>query len=533
MKTDNFDEAFRRKVESFHPPFRDDEIDRIQGYVNQHIPLSFWQRFGHTFTYSVGTIIIVSLLTTTIYQANENKTLLSKISNLSNQLEQKQAAVAVKNAPKRITIEKIDTVYVVKHITKEIPLIEKISSPKSSIVQRSAVEAPLVVSEHSNEANVGLNSNETKKNSIQEFSSLTNAVKLNERAVANKQSKTSQSNTRKSAIAPTKESDVRQVSNLSKNTKSTEEIAKEQIILGQSNALKSSEKSGLKQDSNLPKAVPTNSSVENNLSDNAEKTGDLSNNTSQENNSKQLTINDLKRKTFSPIDLKLAFDFSNRKFQLPHYVAKPKERKSFKFPSIAMPNLKYRVGLGANADFGQIGTSILTDVLFAKRWSITSGVNIAFLGFEHFGDEDDFKRRTDKDFRDEHDVNIPLTNSIKDIDAHQVLFRVPIYLNYRLPLRRDYTVLFSTGTDLDFHLKQFTSYSHRDFMVNEKQEGIEEKIPVMPFNNWMVSAGIEKRWKHFSIQASPYMSYQVKQVSYQKDDFYFGIKLNGFYRLSR
>ncbi len=54
MKTDKFDEEFRRKVENFHPPFNNVEIDRIQSYVGQHIPLSFWQRFGHVFTYSVG-----------------------------------------------------------------------------------------------------------------------------------------------------------------------------------------------------------------------------------------------------------------------------------------------------------------------------------------------------------------------------------------------------------------------------------------------------------------------------------------------
>ena len=89
MKTDNFDEAFRRKVEGFNPPFRDDEIDRIQGFVNRHIPLSFWQRFGHIFTYSIGTVIIVSLLITTIYQANENKILLNKISNLNTKFEHK------------------------------------------------------------------------------------------------------------------------------------------------------------------------------------------------------------------------------------------------------------------------------------------------------------------------------------------------------------------------------------------------------------------------------------------------------------
>ncbi|WP_435356029.1 hypothetical protein [Emticicia sp. SJ17W-69] len=529
MKTEDFDEAFRRKVESFHPPFRDDEIDRIQGYVNKHIPMSFWQRFGHTFTYSLGTVIIVSLLTTIIYQANENKNLLNKVADLNNKLEQKQAVVAMENAPKSIIIEKTDTVYVVKHIRKEIPNLEEASSDNQLSATKDS--SPAVVSKEN--INGTLSSNETTKDNTQEDFNLTNSAKLNEVAIASKQEKTILTNARKSVISSTKTDGVRQVSKLSNDTKSTEKMAEGNIIDSQPNAKKTLEKNDFKQNSNLSKPIQSNAVTVDNLANNTEKLSNLSENTSQENKNKILTINDLKRKAFSPIDLKFAFDLSNKKLHSPHYVANPKTRKSFKLPSISMPNLKYRVGIGANADFGQLGTSILTDILFAKRWSMTTGVNMSFLGFEHFGDEDDFKRRTDKDFRDEHDVVLPLSNSIENIDAHQVLLRLPIYLNYRLPLRKDYTVLFSTGTDLDFHLNQITSFSHHDLVRDERQEGIQEKIPVPLFNNWMISAGIEKRWKHFSVQLSPYLSYQIKPVSYRKEDFIFGFKANGFYRISR
>lgn len=524
MKTENFDEAFRRKVESFHPPFRDDEIDRIQGYVNKHIPMSFWQRFGHTFTYSLGTVIIVSLLTTIIYQANENKNLLNKVADLSNKLEQKQAIVALENAPKRVIIDKTDTVYVLKHIRKEIPNVEEVSPDNqlSTIIESS----PSVISKENNIGN--LNSNDNTQDDKNEDLDLTNSSKLNEVPTSNKQEKTILASTRKSVISPTKAGEVRQVSNLS-----NDKIAKENLVGSQPNATKAIEKKDVKQDSKLSKPIQSNALANDNSSNQTGQIGNLSYNTSQENNDKTLTINDLKRKVFSPIDLKFAFDLSSRKLHSPHFVASPKTRKSFKFPSISMPNLKYRIGLGANADFGQLGTSILTDILFAKRWSVTTGVNMSFLGFEHFGDEDDFKRRTDKDFRDAHDVVLPLSNSIENIDAHQVLFRLPIYLNYRLPLRNDYTILFSTGTDLDFHLNQITSFSHHDLVRTETQEGIQEKIPVPLFNNWMISTGIEKRWKHFSVQLSPYLSYQIKQVSYRKEDFIFGFKANGFYRLSR
>jgi hypothetical protein len=202
-------------------------------------------------------------------------------------------------------------------------------------------------------------------------------------------------------------------------------------------------------------------------------------------------------------------------------------------PQISLPPLKYRVGLGSNLDNSQIGTCILTEVLFSKRWSITTGINISFLGFENFGDEDDFKRKTEKDFRKQHDLDLPLSSPIKDIEAHQVLFRIPLYLNYRLPLRKDFTVLLSTGIDFDVYLRQITSYSHHDYIKENQQEGLTESIKVIPFNNWMLSTGIEKRWKRFSVQLSPYVSYQLKPLPYRNNDWMFGLKLNGFYRISR
>lgn len=122
MKTDKFDKAFRRKVENFHPPFSEDEIDRVQGYVNQLIPLSLWQRFGHIFTYSVGSLMILTLLTTTIFQANENKSLLNKISELNKQLKQQPTQTAVNGSSLPIIVQKIDTVYVVKHIKHKITI---------------------------------------------------------------------------------------------------------------------------------------------------------------------------------------------------------------------------------------------------------------------------------------------------------------------------------------------------------------------------------------------------------------------------
>ena len=502
MNTENFDDAFRRKVESFHPPFRDDEIDRIQGYVSKHIPLSFWQRFGHIMTYSLGTIIIISLLTSTLYQANENKNLLNKISDLNKKLKQKQATIVVNSSPKSIIITKTDTVYVVKHIKKEVFSVENssISTIENEVNPKFSIE---------NKDNFAINMDLSEsENSVADIAKK-----------ENKKSKISKENQGKNKAVEVGET-----------SKKSSEFRNENKLLKDY----SSEKNSLANISNTSKILNERNSFsdDKNISETTNTVQDVAESEDIKTESNQLTINSLKYKNYKSIDISSILDLSNRKSWMPKYVSKPKEKSSFKFPSIALPNLKYTVGLGTNIGYEQAGTSLLTDILFAKRWSVTSGINVSLLGSERFKNEDDFKRHKDQSFRDQYTVNVPIGSSIENIETHQILFNVPLYLNYRYPLRNDFTALFTTGTDLDFHLQQFTSYSHFDFSRDDKQ-ALQQKIPVTPFNNWLISAGVEKCWNHFSLQFSPYFSTKFKNVSYRKDDFSFGFKLNGFYRLSR
>jgi hypothetical protein len=253
----------------------------------------------------------------------------------------------------------------------------------------------------------------------------------------------------------------------------------------------------------------------------------------KEVNSNIIVLKDLKSRGYHPLGLSAAISFTDRQLKTESGINSSPKKSGFRMPQISLPPLKYRVGLGSNIDNSQFGTCILTEVLFSKRWSITTGINVSFLGFENFGDEDDFKRKTEKDFRKQHDLNLPLSSPIKDIEAHQVLFRIPLYLNYRLLLRKDFTVLFSTGIDFDLYHRQITSFSHHDYIKENQQEGLAESIKVIPYNNWMLSTGIEKRWKRFSVQLSPFVSYQFKPLPYRNNDWMFGVKLNGFYRVSR
>lgn len=502
MKTDKFDEAFRRKVESFHPPFNEDEIDRVQGYVNQHIPLSFWQRFGHVFTYSVGAFIIVSLLTTTVYKTYENKSLLKTISNLNTQLEQAKAdSLVMTVVPKEVVIKKTDTVFVTKYIN----------------VPESKSEAPLGVE---NKENIAIN-NEPKP--IENA----NTNKGFDLKTTDKEPITKDSNKEIviDNIFENKNDDSPIVNFESK--KNNKSINKKTKSLAKANSKSLNNTNTVKQKTEQVTEISANlTSQEIPIS--------ALNSVAKEVENRIFNFDYLSHRNYHSDENKDVFDLSKRNFTIPKLATKVPEKKTFKLPNISLPKLKYRVGLGIEKAHEYGGFNILTDILLSKRWSITTGIGLStFFDDEDFDDEDEFKKNTKKDFRKEYQSRIYDNSQINDIHINEALIKIPVYINYRLPLPRNFTVLFTAGSNFDIYSREFVSYKNQGSYRDNDHNKFSIKGNITPFNNLLFSTGIEKRWKKYSIQLSPYFTTQIKPITYQKDDWQIGLKLNGFYRISR
>lgn len=499
MKTDKFDEEFRRKVENFHPPFNDEEIDRIQSYVGQHIPLSFWQRFGHVFTYSVGVLIIVTLLTTTVYKTYENKSLLKQLSVLNKQLEQAKAdSLATTIAPKEIVVEKTDTVFV----TKYIPIH---SNYESEVVESEITKntIPNTFPKFANES-----TKDTKNN-----------IKLTDKEHITTNS--SENNLDKNVSKVRKaETSIRKDGNQNVESKYNSESANENAV-----SLKSTNTK--KADFVLTEQVSTNSI-------DASLPISTPNSVAKETERFRFNNAHLSHRSYNFDENKAVFDLSRRDFILPKSSVKISNKKSFKLPTITLPNLKYRVGFGVEMADEYGGFNVLTDILVSKRWSITTGIGLStFFEDEDFDDEDEFRRDTKKDFRKEYESRINDNSQINDIHINQALFKVPVYFNYRLPLPKNFTVLLTAGSNLDVYSRQFVSYSDQNSFRDKDHHRFSISGKTQLFNNLLFSTGIEKRWQKYSIHLSPYFITQLKPISYQEENWQIGIKLNGFYRLSR
>ncbi len=66
----------------------------------------------------------------------------------------------------------------------------------------------------------------------------------------------------------------------------------------------------------------------------------------------------------------------------------------------------------------------------------------------------------------------------------------------------------------------------------DHQVNLKVAPPLQFFNNLIVSAGVQKQWNRWAIQATPYLGKQVVRVDYRKEDWFYGLGVNLCYYLN-
>lgn len=579
MKTDQFDEALRRKFENFQPPYREEDIDRIHGYVKQHIPLSFWQRFGNVFTYSIGTLVIVSLITTATYQYYENKNLLHKVEELNQKVEQQSDETAKPAYPKTVKaansgmIPASDGKTAINQanssaLPKQTPTLE-------NNVQQNSVSKP---------QNAEIQTVDTKKGVAANLKTkaITNTITPEKQPVVEKVEASTVSPITKTELTDQKLSkkesvkseekvgikNAESVAKIQRNSTPSAEPAKtnnqpngnsgntlsEQIFKKNLNtAIKETEGSERTRrltknkskvsiepaDVSSDKALKVRSNTPLTANVSYEGQGVAGRSTiemTEQVYTKSLVVSALKSKGISSEASSMANDLANRELKATAVRQEPFPQQSqstkIKLPRVSW-GTKYAIGLGADVGKGQVGKSLLGEVMISRRLGLNTGLSIANLSPEKFGNEEQFKIKTQKDIRDWHSVSVPPNYRIENIQAKRVLLRVPLYLTYHLPLRNNFGMVFSSGTDFDIRLNEQTTYTHEEPSHVEKKGEFKDVLPIKSFNNWMFSVGIEKSWKQFSVQISPYFAPQLSEVSCRKDVSKVGLLLRGYYRFGK
>lgn len=439
MKTDNFDDAIRRKVESIHELYGEDDISRVHSYVIKKRALAF-KPYGTIGLLSLLGLLIAGLLSWSIVQFNENKALRHTVDVL-----QKNLALETIN----IAMVKTDTVYITgesgkaksnKYVKEKHTVIEIENVSKQNVY-------PLLTSTFVNKQNTHIAQDELKTNQ---------------------------------GDSP-KTWQWERTSNGKENTILESTSAELTTVMDQRDSF------------GIVDVLKKNDSVTN-----------------------PIDMKNLVKSIASSEEEILADTLST-------------EKKHNIFSSLSFKNSTYQVGLMAEMANGQMGYGVMGGINFNKHWSFSGGIKMLHIDDDKFRDAEDFHRRKGRNFGDTYAPDVPDTSFISGIETRYSLIQIPVSLAYHFLLRNDFALTFAFGTDIDLYAVRHIGYQQRGFFDPHEQKHFETQLPTVAFNNATVSVGIQKQWKHFVIQASPFVSPQFMHVPYKREDLYYGLRISTLY----
>ncbi len=493
MKTEEFDDAIRRKAESVYFNPKEEDINRIHKHVSGNIAApSFLKMYGLYAAVGFSLLMIGGLATWNILQYRENASLSAKVEKLDQEV--KSNALASRNTDTRT------------------------NGSSASNNEKSANSVTTASADNNSTENEQLSSSKSNSISSNTTSKLSSSIATNNKYQDNHNNTYGNNSTLLNSPNTTTTAQAQNNKAVADNSKSA--IAS----LDNSVAAKNSSTNSIATNTNSQKNQNSSSGNANN--EQAASTG---------NNSTSETIaKDSKSAASAPNTDSISEHTKNSAVadntpapdnKLYSKPAKEKHSSS----NFSLKNLHCMAGIGAEGGRKQNGFGIYGQVALSDRWSFGAGIKSVMVNNEDYDDGNDFHQKKGVNFKKTYGISDPDTADINNIRTRNIILQIPLSVNYTLPLRNNFGLVISTGTDIDLYAGQHIEYLHpgaNSFLVPEHKD---VSVPALAFNNAVFAIGLQKRWGHFVAQAGPYVCPQLTPVVYKKEDVYAGGRIRLYY----
>lgn len=206
-------------------------------------------------------------------------------------------------------------------------------------------------------------------------------------------------------------------------------------------------------------------------------------------------------------------------------------------PSISLKNIRFRVGGSLNIGDKYTGYNLMSSILLGKYWSLDVGIGKAKITGPEYFTEAVFKTQTGRPFQAWHkedNVRPPLMQpQVFDIKTDVALVRLPLSLTYRWPIKENFTLLFSGGTNINLSAQQCYRFYYKE--RNDNVEEKEGKFNVKPAisNDIMIATGIEKQWRRVAFQVEAYAAPYLQKPAYLTDNRNLGVRFKVLYQFGK
>lgn len=526
MKTDRFNEAIRRKLEGIEPPFQEQEWKKFQTFTKQQMPASWWVRSGAKWIgYGASGLVATLLVVTNLIQYQENKKLTQTVAELRKEVQQ----------------------------TKEMQRSE------SAAVQTPAYDSSVPsVNTPANPAVSDYSDKEVETNSTK---------KTNETTITHSQTRPASRSQEKETtdVDPTSfEENRQQREAVASDVRTTESIrtASGKIIrpnqplrnqtegaradvtsshIDRPSFVRTPNSSGKAKRNSIRETFPGD--YGNELTGTEKKGSGESVETVAENRQSLAEASRLRpRLTFDVTLPPLHSPVATRKnYKWTNYVpTTEKTEKVAKAPKLRLPRentVALRAGVGVDLEKNFLGKSLAAGVIVGKHWGLSLGLSWGTVEGPRYRDEvewDHKKNQPPRNFRKEHKIILPpQLFKIKNIQTQASVVRMPIELNYRVPLKQDWTLLAMAGSTLDLNVTQQLQFDvvKNEFPFAKSQIDFKPKEPVL--NNVNVGVGLEKRWNHLVVQTEAYLAPSLENCSYRKEQTPAGLRIRALYQFGK
>lgn len=473
MDINKYYETIRQKLEGIEPKFQDNDWDEMKGFMALNTPkVSFWNNYGRMFLYSTGLLLLLTSVFFNIKQ-NYDYTTLLKVNQSLNQSTVKQPKL----------IHHTDTVYVTKYITKW-QTVEKIVYKNTTPSDLKPDDENVVYND-----NYLIKSDQTIVKSNPNHNKLFNEYSNNDIITGNVQATTKLNKEIKNPF--NQQQSDKYNTTLSSSSKLTDDN-RSKMLKNEQGVVSKSE---IETQRNIPESVEQNFDLK--------------------------TISGI---PFNPNSLLWNGKQPNIIYKSPDFT---KERKhlTINLPSISLSNLKYKIGVSLDVANEQMGAALLSEVLLSKHLSFNTGIRFLNITGSSYYTSEQYNLLTKKDFRQQYASFVPANYDIINLDFQNYLLQIPIGITYRYPLRNDFTLLFSAGTNLDLFVRQYVNFDYKEDNSKFEQGTYKSTLTHSLFSHIELSAGLEKTFNRMTIQLNPFISPQIKETPYRNEEFIFGAKM--------
>lgn len=199
------------------------------------------------------------------------------------------------------------------------------------------------------------------------------------------------------------------------------------------------------------------------------------------------------------------------------------------WPTMSLAKAQYLAGVGFDVANSQLGVSLLGEVRFHPRWSLQAGVRLlSQTGYQYYTAEQ-FENQERQDFRSLYAPYVPQNYDLLNIDQSFTLLQLPLTVAYHYPLKQHWGLRFGLGTDIDLYARNRITFDYKE-SSREFEHGLyQSTVPVSLFSTVTVSVGLERSWKKWRFRAGPFISPQLKPVNYRREELNWGAKVQAFW----